>query len=155
MASSQAKEVQKLANKIVADPRLRAASLVKNKAQFDAAFNELLRELYPGLKPEAVKNLLGDVHTAAFQALLLSDEGQKSVGPKARRDKRSTRVINVAVQCLPSAERARWAEEWAAEWQDMASARRRARWALLARLLLSTGPKLAWVLRVQHRREAA
>ena len=64
-------------------------------------------------------------------------------------------TVDLTARLLPARDRERWAEEWAAEWQDMATASRRARWAFLARLLLRTGPMLAWVLRLQHRREAA
>ncbi|MFD7980202.1 hypothetical protein [Streptomyces sp. NPDC059071] len=154
LAGSHTEAVRSLANKIVADARLREASLAGDRAQFDALFDELLRELFPGLKVRAVKGLLGDVHTTAFNALR-SDELQKPVEAKTPRDRRSTRIISAAAQCLPSTQRERWVEEWAAEWQDMASAPRRTRWAFLTRLLLRTGPKLAWVLRVQQRREAA
>ncbi|MFJ7070531.1 hypothetical protein [Streptomyces sp. NPDC101115] len=69
--------------------------------------------------------------------------------------RRGRRAIDLVARLLPRGSSERWQEEWSAEWQDMAGASRRARWTFLARLLLRTGPTLAWVLRVQQRKEAA
>ncbi|MFF0752001.1 hypothetical protein [Streptomyces sp. NPDC004267] len=96
LMSLRSNEIRKFASKIVADPRLTEAALAKDKAQFDAAFDEFLRDYFPGLKVNAVKEVLGDVHTAAYRAL----EGRERP-PVTRRDRRATRIISAAVHCLP------------------------------------------------------
>ncbi|MFD0371190.1 hypothetical protein [Streptomyces sp. NPDC059071] len=66
-----------------------------------------------------------------------------------------SRTVSLTAFMLPTRDRERWAEEWAGEWQDLRERSFLARLAFLTRLLVRTGPALAWVLRVQKRREAA
>ncbi|MFG2772716.1 hypothetical protein [Streptomyces sp. NPDC048350] len=68
---------------------------------------------------------------------------------------RGPRISDFASRLLPQHDRERWAEEWAAEWQDMGNESFTARLAFRARLLLRTGPALAWTLRLHKRREKA
>ncbi|MFF2780576.1 hypothetical protein ACFVU3_37460 [Streptomyces sp. NPDC058052] len=141
------------ARAIVADPRLRAAAALRDRAQFEFAFDDLLQEQFPGLKPEAVRSTLGNAHDDAYEAFLRHQAPEGTA--RTRRDERATLIVGAAVRLLPPRQRNRWAEEWTAEWHDMAGAPRLARVAFLARLLLRSGPALAWVLRVHRRREAA
>ncbi|MFF6773049.1 hypothetical protein ACFY8W_05730 [Streptomyces sp. NPDC012637] len=66
-----------------------------------------------------------------------------------------SRTVGLTACMLPTRDRERWAEEWAGEWQDLRERPFLTRLAFLTRLLVRTGPALAWVLRVQKRREAA
>ncbi|MFJ9810680.1 hypothetical protein ACIRTB_20875 [Streptomyces sp. NPDC101158] len=66
-----------------------------------------------------------------------------------------SRTVSLTALMLPTRDRERWAEEWAAEWQDVRERSSLTRLAFLTRLFVRTGPALAWVLRVQKRREAA
>ncbi|MFE5938588.1 hypothetical protein ACFQ69_24840 [Streptomyces sp. NPDC056470] len=92
--------------------------------------------------------------------LLLVDLGEPKTGAwlrimALRPARRPSQVVGLTAYFLPARDRDRWAEEWAREWQDMAEQPFVSRVAFLLRLFTRTGPALAWVLRVQQRREAA
>ncbi|MFJ3902801.1 hypothetical protein [Streptomyces sp. NPDC090025] len=70
--------------------------------------------------------------------------------PRAR-----LRTFGLAARLLPAHDRERWAEEWAGEWHEVRERPLLTRLAFLARLLVRTGPALAWVLRMQKRKEVA
>ncbi|MBW5424329.1 hypothetical protein GKQ77_22625 [Streptomyces sp. BG9H] len=75
--------------------------------------------------------------------------------PSAARRPRRSRCVNLAARLLPCQDRERWLEEWQAEWFDLAARPARVRVGFVARLVLHSGPRLAWLLRVGRPKETA
>ncbi|MFI2618650.1 hypothetical protein [Streptomyces sp. NPDC018584] len=68
---------------------------------------------------------------------------------------RPSKCVNLAARLLPGRDRERWVEEWQAEWFDLASRSPRVRAVFVARVILHSGPRLAWLLRVRRPKETA
>jgi hypothetical protein len=71
------------------------------------------------------------------------------------RTPRPSKCVNLAARLLPGRDRERWVEEWQAEWFDLASRSPRVRAVFVARVILHSGPRLAWLLRVRRPKETA
>ncbi|MFH8565521.1 hypothetical protein [Streptomyces sp. NPDC017988] len=71
------------------------------------------------------------------------------------RPPRPSKCVNLAARLLPGRDRERWVEEWQAEWFDLASRSPRVRAVFVARVILHSGPRLAWLLRVRRPKETA
>ncbi|AZM51852.1 hypothetical protein DMA15_04000 [Streptomyces sp. WAC 01529] len=81
--------------------------------------------------------------------------GAEVLAPPPESRSRRSRCVNLAARLLPCQDRERWLEEWQAEWFDLGARPARVRVAFVARLVLHSGPRLAWLLRVGRPKETA
>ncbi|MEV8547705.1 hypothetical protein [Streptomyces sp. NPDC051572] len=94
-----------------------------------------------------VESLSGHIFDA-----LKADAASNKTG---RRLRRARPLFEALTHILPADARARWSEEWTAEWLDLGEQPLRTRVGFLLRVTLLSGPYFAWTLRLTARRQRA